>query len=199
MKREPKCIIVTGRAGSGKTTLARKLGERLWLPVISRDEIKQGYVNTRGVQHDQLPTNSNRLASDLFFDIVNQHLAGNISVVVEAAFQHNVWEPRMPHIVKLSAPWMILCSADDAVTTQRYLQRGLENQEWGFYHGEGRVSHYRKTGEVPPESYDPPKFDIPTIEVSTDEGYIPSIDEIVKQIRSRDVISQRDDSRTSGV
>ena len=200
MNGKPKCIIVTGRAGSGKTTLARKLGECLWLPVISRDEIKQGYVNTFGVQHDQLSPDSNRLVSNFFFDIVSQYLAGNISVVIEAAFQHKVWESRMAQLVKLASPWMVSCSADDAVAMRRDLQRGLENPEREFYHGDRRVSHFRKTGEVlPPETYEPPKLDVPTIEVSTDEGYVPSIDEIVKQIRSRDVISQRDDSRTSGV
>ena len=185
---KPACIIVTGRAGSGKTTLARKLGERLWMPVISRDEIKQGYVNTYGVPHDQLPPDINRLVSDFFFDIVNQYLSGNISVVIEAAFQHKVWEPWMAQLVKLASPWMVLCSVDDAVVMRRDLQRGLENPEREFYHGDRRVSHFRKTGEVlPPETYEPPKLDVPTIEVSTDEGYVPSIDEIVKRIRSRDV------------
>src|SRR5206468_10021481 len=77
MNRKPKCIIITGRPGSGKTTLAKKLGERLWMPVISRDEIKEGYVNTYGVKHDQLPPDTNGLVSELFFGIVNQYLAGH--------------------------------------------------------------------------------------------------------------------------
>lgn len=93
MSRKPKCII-TGQPGSGKTTLAKKLGERLWMPVISRDEIKEGYVNTYGVKHDQLPPDTNGLVSELFFGIVNQYLAGHISVVIEAAFQHKVGSPR---------------------------------------------------------------------------------------------------------
>lgn len=54
MTAKPKCIVVTGRPGSGKTTLARKLAEGLWMPKISRDEVKEGYVNTFGMKHEQL-------------------------------------------------------------------------------------------------------------------------------------------------
>jgi len=184
MNRKPRCIIVTGRAGSGKTTLAKKLGERLWMPVISRDEIKEGYVNTFGVKHDELPADTNGLVSDLFFVIINQYLAGNISVVIEAAFQHRVWEPRMPEIVKLASPTIVLCSVDDAVAARRHLQRGLENPNRAFFHGDRRVAHYRETGEIlSPESYAAPQFNVPTIEVSTDGEYVPSIDDIVRQIR----------------
>ena len=187
MNRKPKCIIITGRAGSGKTTLARKLGERLWMPVISRDKIKEGYVNTDGVKHDQLAPDTNGLVSDLFFGIVNQYLAGNISVVMEAAFQHQVWEPRMPEILELACTWIVLCSADGAVAARRHLQRGLENPKREFYHGDKRVAHYRKTGKISPsDSYTAPKFNVPTIQVSTDGEYLPCIDEIVKQIESSD-------------
>jgi 2-phosphoglycerate kinase len=183
MSQKPKCIIITGRAGSGKTILARKLGERLWMPVISRDEIKEGYVNTCGVKHNQLPPNTNGLVSDLFFRIVDQYLAGSISVVVEAAFQHTVWEPRMPKLLELASVWIVLCTADDAVAARRHLERGLANPNRDFYHGDNRVAHYRRTGEIlGPESYAAPKFNVPTIQVSTDKEYVPSIDEIVKQI-----------------
>ena len=187
MNIKPKCIIIAGRPGSGKTILARKLGKHLWMPVISRDEIKEGYVNTYGLKHDQLPPDTNGLVSDFFFEIVNQYLSGKISVVIEAAFQHKVWEPRMPKILELASVWFVLCSADGALAAGRHLQRGLENPSREFFHGDKRVAHYRATGEIlSAESYAAPKFNVPTIQVSTDGEYVPCLDEIVKQIQSSD-------------
>ncbi|MBV9468500.1 MAG: AAA family ATPase [Abitibacteriaceae bacterium] len=185
MNQKPKCIIVTGQAGAGKTTLARQLGARLWLPVISRDEIKEGYVNTYGVPHDQLPSDTNGVVSDLFFAIVHQYLAGHISVVIEAAFQHQVWESRMPQLLELATLLMVLCSVDGVVAAGRHLQRGLENPMREFYHGDKRVAHYRETGEILPHAtYTAPRFNIPTIQVSTEGEYSPGLDEIVRQIQS---------------
>ena len=46
----PFLIVVTGRPAAGKTTLAHTLAQAIRCPLISRDEIKEGYsvVNTNG-------------------------------------------------------------------------------------------------------------------------------------------------------
>jgi hypothetical protein len=157
------------------------------MPVISRDEIKEGYVNTFGVKHDQLPPDTDSFVSDFFFDIVCQYLTNKVSVVIEAAFQHTVWESRMPKITELSYPYIIVCSVDEETAAQRHLQRGLANPRREFYHEDKRVALYRATGEIgTPKPYVAPNFDVPTIHVSTENDYSPSLDEIAHQIQSQD-------------
>lgn len=185
MDRKPKCIIVTGRQGSGKSTLAAKLARRLWMPLVSRDEIKEGYVSTFGVHHDQLPPETNRVVTDLFFHLVDEHLAARVSIVIEAAFQHNVWEYRMPHLLELADVRIVLCTVDTEIAAGRSIRRGLDQPEREFYHGDDRVVHYKKTGEIlAPAAYEVPRFDVPTVSVSTDRDYAPPLDEIVRQIRT---------------
>jgi adenylate kinase family enzyme len=182
--KKPKCIIVAGRPGSGKNTLAAKLAKALWMPLVSRDEIKEGYVNTFGVRHDDLGPDANARATDLFFEIVNYYLEAQISIVIEAAFQHAIWEYRMAAIAKLASPFIVLCSIDDAVAARRYLERGLADANREFYHGDNMVVHYRNTGELLPHAeWIPPQLVVPTIKVSTDGDYVPSIDEVVRTIR----------------
>ena len=156
------------------------------MPVVSRDEIKEGYVNTFGVKHDQLPPDTDGLVSDFFFETVCQYLANKVSVVIEAAFQHAVWESRMPKILELSLPLIIVCSVDEEIAAQRHLQRGLANPRREFYQEDKRVSLYRATGQIgTPRPYVAPNFDVPTLYVLTENDYSPGLDEITHQIQSQ--------------
>jgi adenylate kinase family enzyme len=185
MTKKPKCIIVTGRPGAGKATLCKKLQPRLWMPLVSRDEIKEGYVNTFGVKHDELPADANLTATNIFFEIVDQYLERKVSIVIEAAFQHRVWEPRIAAIAELADPLMIICHVDADTAANRHLQRGLAEPEREYYHGDRRVVVYRETGEIlPAADYETPHFEIPTIKVSTAGDYSPTIDEILRFVRT---------------
>jgi len=185
MNHQPKCIIVTGRPGSGKTTFSRKLGRQLWMPVVSRDEIKEGYVNTHGVKHDQLPPDTNGVVNEFFFSVVNQYLSHGVSIIIEAAFQHKVWEPRISTIRELGQVFIIICSVDAETAAKRHLQRGLDESDREFYHGDKRVAIYRETGEISSAGeYEEPSIDMPTIRVSTENKYSPTIEEVVTQIRA---------------
>ena len=180
---KPVCIVVTGQAGAGKTTLAKKLGAALWMPVISRDEIKEGYVNTFRSSHGELPHETDGYVTDTFFDLVARYLGANVSIVIEAAFQHKVWDSRFAKIRETGTPIVVICSIDPVIAAKRHLQRGLEQPNRTRFHEDNRVTHYLKTGEfLYPAQYDPPDLGVLTIRVSTDGEYSPSIENIVKQI-----------------
>ena len=50
---KPLLIVITGRHASGKTTLAHTVSKEIKCPVISRDELKESYINTTGIPHNQ--------------------------------------------------------------------------------------------------------------------------------------------------
>jgi len=51
---KPKLVIITGRPGSGKSTLAHIIAKEIRCPLISRDEIKEGYINTVRMGHGKI-------------------------------------------------------------------------------------------------------------------------------------------------
>ncbi len=179
MDRKPKCVVVTGRPGSGKTTLARQLAESLHIPMLSRDELKEGFVSTFGVSHDKLPADTNRKVTKMFFSAVLMFLQARVSIVVEAAFQHKLWQETVPIWSEAGLLCFIIADADPTLCAQRHLDRGLNDPTREFYHGDKRVRVFRETGEfLGPGTYDPPSFDVPTLMVSTTDGYSPDLTDI---------------------
>jgi len=176
MDLRPKCVIVTGRPGAGKTTLSQQLSDLLHMPVLSRDRIKEGFVSTFGIRHDELPADTNRRVTELFFATAQMLLEAEVSLVVEAAFQHKVWEEAVPRWSEVSQLFFIVCYADPTACARRHLDRGLKDPSREFYHGDRRVAVFRETGEfLAPGDYVPPSFDLPTLRVRTADGYAPAL------------------------
>jgi len=175
MHNKPKLVVVTGRPGSGKTTLSKQLGKLLYFPVVSRDEIKEGYVNTFNIRHDELPANTNRVASEVFFRTIELLLTNKVSVIAEAAFQRDVWKPEITRFEEYADVFVIICEIDAEAAAKRHVERSVNDPLRGFFHGENRVAQF-------PAEYEPPIFEVSTIKVCTLNGYDPELEEIRKQI-----------------
>src|SRR5215213_5232879 len=80
--KKPFVIVVTGRPGSGKTTLAHTLAKHIHCPALCRDEFKEGYVHTMGGTHASLETDINRRLYDIFFETVDFVVSKGVSVVI---------------------------------------------------------------------------------------------------------------------
>ena len=185
MGKKPKCIVITGRPGSGKTTLAGELSRRMYLPKISRDEIKEGYVNTFGDKHDRLPKDTNGTVNEVFFATILNLLRGDVSILVEAAFQHKLWDLVIPRIYEIALTYVIVCESGAEMSARRHLERGLADPNREFYHGDKRVALFRETGKFEPGGeYIPPAYGVPTLTVSTMDGYVPSLDEVVDFVKN---------------
>jgi cytidylate kinase len=100
--KKPLLIVVSGRPGSGKTTLAHTLARKIGCPAICRDEIKEGFVNTMQSSHESLGKDINQSIYSLFFEILDFLLTKQITLVAEAAFQHHLWAPPLEKLSRIA-------------------------------------------------------------------------------------------------
>lgn len=175
---KPLLVVVAGRPGSGKTTLAHTLAKKIGCPAICRDEIKEGFVNTMQSSHEALGRDVNQSIYSLFFEILDFLLTKQITLVAEAAFQHHLWAPQLEGLSQISQIKIIICIVDPHLARSRFVQRGLSDPNRLRFHGDWGVRAAQEGLELPIGSYDPPLLPIPTLEVDTNDGYRPSLDDI---------------------
>jgi predicted kinase len=91
----PTLIVVSGPAGSGKTTLAHELAQQIGCPEICRDEIKEGMVHAGAARFVAEPGDAlTKRTLTVFFSTLQLLLHGGVTVVAEAAFRDQVWRPQ---------------------------------------------------------------------------------------------------------
>ncbi len=91
----PTLVVVSGPAGTGKTTLAHRLAGAIGCPAICRDEIKEGMVVTAQPLSPAERETLQVRTLGVFFDVLRLLLERGVTVVTEAAFQDHVWSPRL--------------------------------------------------------------------------------------------------------
>ena len=170
---KPTLIIVCGRPGSGKSTLARKLSGIVRCPLISRDELKEGYVNAAGKRHSAISGEENKSIKECYFGIINMLLDNKITCIAESAFQEGVWLPEYQKIRDNAIVKMVVCTTDRVTANRRFLERKRDDPLREYFHGDSVIS-----GENDEYEYNPPGLPVPVLAADTTNGYKPGLEEI---------------------
>jgi len=79
-------VVVTGMPSSGKTTVAESLAERLRLPLVAKDDLKESLYGTLGAGDVAWSGRLGDAAYDLMFALARTILAAHAPLIVEANF-----------------------------------------------------------------------------------------------------------------
>jgi predicted kinase len=172
----PTLIVVSGPAGSGKTTLAHRLSAAVGCPAVCRDELKEGMVAaTPGF----VPFSSDPLTLrtyDLFFTTIRLFLEHGVTHVAEAAFQHAAWVRGLEPLRPLAELRVVRCHVDPAVARIRADQRRQEQPS--------RAAHDDSEHFAVDRSFEPLTLDAPTLDLDTSNAAATEFDAVVTFVRS---------------
>ncbi|MDK9496137.1 AAA family ATPase [Streptomyces katrae] len=175
--RTPLLAVVSGPPATGKTTLARALAQRLGVPAVLRDEIKQGMV----MNHPGHAPDGNDLLNvptmEAFFATLTVLLGAGTSVVAEAAFQDRLWRPGLEPLMKIADLRIIRCTTPTAAIAQRITDRAHRDSHRAA-HGDKALLADMKAGLYDPDQFVPISLDAPNLLVDTSDGYMPGMAEI---------------------
>ncbi len=172
----PTLIVVSGPAGSGKTTLAHRLAAAVGCPALCRDELKEGMA---AATPDFVPFTSDPLTLrtyDLFFTTIRLFLEHGVTHVAEAAFQHSLWARGLEPLRSLAELRIVRCHVDPEVARIRAEQRGREQPSRAAHDDAGHFAIDR--------FFEPLTLDAPTLDVNTSNADPIDIEAVVTFVRS---------------
>lgn len=165
-------MVVTGPSGFGKTTLAHSLAKAIPCVAVSRDEIKEGMVHATPGYEASPGDALTQKSSELFFEIVELLLGRGVTVVAEAAFQHDRWVSLLKLVEDHARVVIVQCHTDAALALDRMVKRGVREA-----HGDAHFLETVRLADI--TLFSRLSETAPSIDVDTTDGYAPPLAEVV--------------------
>ncbi len=118
-------IIVGGLPASGKTTLARYLATTLDLPLISRDDIKEGLFDTMGIGDREWSRKIGAASYLMMYTVLRELMRSGAIAIVESNFKPEIDSPKVGQIIEDSRcrAIQVVCTASAGVLRSRFASR----------------------------------------------------------------------------
>jgi predicted kinase len=174
---EQKVILISGKPGTGKTTIGRQIAEQLSIPFIGRDDVKELLFDELGTGDRAWSTKMGKTSFTLMYYVVEKLLAAGSSLVVETVFDKQYADPQWEKLLKKYSFKLcqIFCTTSDELRKERFIARN----ESGNRHP-GHVDHLNYN--APSAPLEPLRCSHTLIELNTDDFESIDIGELIKSL-----------------
>lgn len=167
-KNLPILIIINGASATGKTTIGRQLSQKLKLPIICKDDIKESMFDQLGWSDIEWSKKLGTVSIKILWHIAGELLSVGKSVIVETKFDSLLATEDVKQLLQKYdfKTLQFLCWAKGEFLLKRFRERALTSRHPGHCDKEN-LDLYK--AELLKEKLEPIKINGKTLEIDTSD------------------------------